>query len=129
MTWFRKALILSHRYLGIVLSLVIVMWFATGIVMMYAGGMPRLTPELRLERLPPLELSRIQLTPSDALARVGRRHDRALSWRTRVERDWPAHGREAVTPRRQPHDEGVAHRADAAGDRELRSSSVTTRHR
>jgi hypothetical protein len=34
---FRKLLVLSHRYLGIALSLLIFMWFATGIVMMYAG--------------------------------------------------------------------------------------------
>ena len=45
----RKWLILSHRYAGIVLSLLVVMWFVTGITMMYAGGMPRLTPEMRLE--------------------------------------------------------------------------------
>jgi uncharacterized iron-regulated membrane protein len=66
----RKLLILSHRYLGIAISLLVMMWFATGIVMMYAGGMPRLTPELRLERTPALELSRVQLTPSDALQRA-----------------------------------------------------------
>ena len=48
----RKWLILSHRYAGIVLSLLVVMWFVTGITMMYAGGMPRLTPEMRLEKLP-----------------------------------------------------------------------------
>ena len=41
MKLFRKGLILTHRYLGIVLSLLAVMWFATGIVMMYAGGSPR----------------------------------------------------------------------------------------
>jgi len=40
----RKWLILTHRYAGIVLSLFVVLWFATGITMMYAGGMPRLTP-------------------------------------------------------------------------------------
>ena len=38
------------------LSLFVVMWFATGITMMYAGGMPRLTPEMRLEKLPSLDL-------------------------------------------------------------------------
>ena len=70
MKLFRKFLILSHRYLGIVLSLLVMMWFATGIVMMYAGGMPRLTPELRLERLPALEVSRIRLTPAEAAARA-----------------------------------------------------------
>ena len=36
---------------SIPLSALFVLWFASGIVMMYAGGMPRLTPELRLERL------------------------------------------------------------------------------
>src|SRR5688572_27072937 len=47
------------------------MWFATGIVMMYAGGMPRLTPELRLDRLPELDMSAIRLTPAEAAERAG----------------------------------------------------------
>ena len=34
----RKSLILTHRYMGIALSLLVVMWFATGIVMMYRAG-------------------------------------------------------------------------------------------
>ena len=62
----RKWLILSHRYAGIVLSLFVVMWFATGITMMYVGGMPRLTPETRLEKLPNLDLARVRLTPAEA---------------------------------------------------------------
>jgi hypothetical protein len=66
----RKFLILSHRYLGIALSLLVVMWFVSGIVMMYAGGMPRLTPQLRLERLAPLDVSRVRLTPAEALERI-----------------------------------------------------------
>ena len=61
----RKWLILSHRYAGIVLSLFVVLWFATGITMMYAGGMPRLTPEMRLEKLPSLDLARVRLTPAE----------------------------------------------------------------
>jgi len=71
MKLFRRCVILTHRYLGIALSLIVVMWFASGIVMMYAGGMPRLTPELRLERLPGLELSSVRLTPSEAAERAG----------------------------------------------------------
>ncbi len=67
----RRFLILTHRYLGIALSLLVAVWFASGIVMMYAGGMPRLTPELRLERLPPLDVRRVQLTPSEAAGRAG----------------------------------------------------------
>ena len=69
MVWFRKAMILTHRYLGIALCLPIVVWFVSGIGMMYAGGMPRLTPETRLERLPPLELARVRLSPSEAAER------------------------------------------------------------
>ena len=67
----RRALILVHRYLGIPLSALFVLWFASGIVMMYAGGMPRLTPELRLERLPALDLARVELTPAVAARRAG----------------------------------------------------------
>ena len=66
----RKALILSHRYLGIALGLLIIVWFATGIVMMYAGGMPAVTPQTRLDRLPELDLSRVGLTPAEAANRV-----------------------------------------------------------
>ena len=67
----RRAVILSHRYLGIVLSLLVIMWFATGITMMYWGGMPRVTPELRLERLPAVDFSRVQMSPAEAAERAG----------------------------------------------------------
>ena len=67
MTWFRKWMILSHRYLGIALCLLIVVWFISGIAMMYAGGMPGLTPETRLDRLPLLDLSRVEITPTEAV--------------------------------------------------------------
>lgn len=70
MNLLRRAVILSHRYLGIVLSLLVIMWFATGITMMYWGGMPRVTPELRLERLDPVDFARVRLTPAEALARA-----------------------------------------------------------
>ncbi len=71
MTMLRKWLILSHRYLGIALGLLIVVWFASGIVMIYAGGMPRLSAEVRLEHLPPLDLSRVTIGPADAANRTG----------------------------------------------------------
>ena len=70
MRFFRRAVILSHRYLGIVLSLLVIMWFATGITMMYWGGMPRVTPELRLERMQPVDFSRVRLTPAQAAERA-----------------------------------------------------------
>jgi hypothetical protein len=71
MKLFRRSVILAHRYLGIGLSLLAVMWFATGIVMMYAGGMPRLSAEMRIDRLPELDLSRVRVAPGDALESVG----------------------------------------------------------
>jgi len=70
MKLFRRAVILSHRYLGIVLSLLVIMWFATGITMMYWGGMPRVTPELRLERMHPVDFARVHLTPAQAAERA-----------------------------------------------------------
>ena len=66
MIWFRKSLILVHRYLGIALGLLFVMWFLSGIAMMYAGVMPTLSPEERLTRMPPLDWSRVRLTPAEA---------------------------------------------------------------
>jgi hypothetical protein len=66
----RKWLILSHRYLGIALGLVFVMWFASGIVMIYAGGMPQLSPEMRRESLAPLDMSAVHLTAAQAADRA-----------------------------------------------------------
>ena len=63
-------LILAHRWLGIPLGVLFVIWFASGIVMMYTGDMPRLTPELRLERLPELDFDRIALAPAAAARRA-----------------------------------------------------------
>ena len=63
-------LILVHRYLGIPLSILFVVWFGSGIVMMYTGDMPRLTPALRLERLPALDFERITLAPAAAARRA-----------------------------------------------------------
>ena len=67
---FHGWLILIHRYLGIPLSVLFVAWFASGIVMMYTGDMPRLTPELRLERLPSLDFGRVALAPAAAARRA-----------------------------------------------------------
>ena len=72
-------MILTHRYLGIPLSALFVLWFASGIVMLYAGGMPSLTPQLRLERLPALDLSRVRLTPAAAAERAHLRRAPALA--------------------------------------------------
>ena len=62
---FRKWVIRSHRYLGIVLSLFFVMWFVSGIAMIFARGMPGLTPDSRLEHLHELNLGVVKLTPAE----------------------------------------------------------------
>ena len=56
----RRCLIATHRWLGIAGSVMFVAWFASGITMMYAR-MPRLTPEERLMRLPPLNLASMRV--------------------------------------------------------------------
>ena len=66
----RKWLILSHRYLGIAMCLLLVMWFASGIVMIYAGGMPSLTPEARRGHLTGIDFSRVTLSAADAAMRA-----------------------------------------------------------
>ena len=67
----RKWLILSHRYVGLALGLLFVVWFASGIGMIYARGMPSLTEELRLERLEPLDLESVRVMPMEAAERAG----------------------------------------------------------
>lgn len=75
MNWFRKSIIFIHRWLGILLSLLFVVWFLSGIGMMWAGGMPSLTRQSRLEHLPALDLAKVKLTPSEAVEKgeLGRR--------------------------------------------------------
>jgi hypothetical protein len=66
----RKYLILTHRYLGIALGVIFVSWFASGIAMLYGRGMPRLTPDMRLERIAPIDASMVTLSASEALERA-----------------------------------------------------------
>jgi hypothetical protein len=70
MAFFRKLLILLHRYLGVAMCLIFVVWFVSGITMIYAKAMPGLSPAARLAHLPPLDFLQIQLTPSQAAARA-----------------------------------------------------------
>jgi hypothetical protein len=65
-----RALTFAHRWIGIAVSLMVVVWFATGIAMMYFGGMPRITPQARLDHLPALDFSRVMLTPAQAAQRL-----------------------------------------------------------
>ena len=64
----RRALLLTHRWMGIAGGLLVVVWFASGIVMIYAR-MPELDASERLARAPALDASAVRLTPAEA-ARV-----------------------------------------------------------
>ncbi len=71
----RRLLVYTHRWLGILGSLLFLAWFVSGIVLMYAG-MPSLSPAERLERLLPIDLSRARVTPAEAARRHGVSSDR-----------------------------------------------------
>src|ERR1043166_5342153 len=66
MVRFRQFLSLTHRYLGIAVCLLFVMWFVSGIAMIFARGMPSLTADARIEHLTPLKKAAIRLTPAPA---------------------------------------------------------------
>jgi hypothetical protein len=68
LTDWRRAVVVTHRWLGIVGCLLFGAWFASGIVMMYSR-MPRLEPAERLARLAPLDLSTLAISPGDVVAR------------------------------------------------------------
>src|ERR1051326_8976720 len=66
----RKFLILTHRYLGIAVCLLFMMWFVSGIAMIFARGMPGLTPDVRLQHLPPLNLASVKLSAAEAMEKA-----------------------------------------------------------
>jgi len=71
----KTALIYLHRWMGIVLGLVFVVWFISGVAMMYVG-MPRLSVAERLGHVSPLDLSTARVSPAEAAERLI--HDREL---------------------------------------------------
>ena len=60
-----RTLVYSHRWLGIAGGALIFVWFASGIVMMYAR-MPVLDPDERISRLAPLDVSALRIAPDRA---------------------------------------------------------------
>ena len=58
-----RVLVYTHRWLGIVSGVLFVVWFASGIVMMYAR-MPELDPAERLARLPAINPASIRVAPA-----------------------------------------------------------------
>lgn len=61
----KRWLFLIHRWLGIVACLFMLLWFVSGVVMMYVGY-PKLTSSERLARLPELDGSRCCISVGDA---------------------------------------------------------------
>ncbi|MFN8570520.1 MAG: PepSY domain-containing protein [Gemmatimonadaceae bacterium] len=108
MSWKRLNYLL-HRWTGIVLGLIVFVWFASGIVMMYYPY-PELTPRERLQALPGLELTKS--TTLQSLEDVQR------AWRAAVKdgaqptaarlRRWNGHLAYALYAERGVHQEGVA---------------------
>lgn len=64
---FKTTLYLSHRWLGIGMCLLIAMWFATGMVMMYVG-FPELTRQERYAGLAEINPDAIQHSPVELMA-------------------------------------------------------------
>ena len=65
----RLWLIMTHRWTGITIGLMFVIWTVSGLVLMYYG-LPHLTAGERLSRLPPLDVSAIRISPAEAAAQI-----------------------------------------------------------
>lgn len=66
----KRALIVAHRWLGVALSLVFLLWFVSGFVMMYRS-FPGVTDQDRLARAPTLDPGGIRVSVTDAYATLG----------------------------------------------------------
>src|SRR5215831_7291928 len=67
----KRSLIFIHRWLGVGLSILFMLWFCSGIVMMY-WSFPGISREDRLKRAPVLNPAQIKLTPEEAWAALHR---------------------------------------------------------
>jgi hypothetical protein len=67
----KRALIVVHRWLGVALSVIFFLWFASGIVMMY-WSYPTVTTSDRLQRAPVLDRTRIKVAADAAYAALRR---------------------------------------------------------
>ena len=62
LTWF-------HRWAGVVLCLVVLMWFVSGVVLHFVP-FPALSDGERFDRSASIDLSRLEVTPAAALAQL-----------------------------------------------------------
>ena len=72
----RSLLIYSHRWLGIGITIMFLLWTLSGVVLMYYGH-PQITTGERLLRLEPINLATATVTPAEAAAKVGIKSPRA----------------------------------------------------
>ncbi len=63
----KRSLIFLHRWLGVALSMLFMLWFASGIVMMY-WSFPGVETSDRRERAPTLNPAQIKVSPEEAYA-------------------------------------------------------------
>jgi hypothetical protein len=82
---FKKLLISCHRYIGIPLSFMFVVWFVSAFFMIYTGGMPRITPDMQIDGAAPLALGKVAITPGQAAEIAGFEPDSA-TLRTIIDR-------------------------------------------
>ena len=66
----KRSAIVVHRWLGVALCLIFLLWFPSGIGMMY-WDFPSVTAANRLDRSPALEPSTVRLSPGEAYATLG----------------------------------------------------------
>ena len=65
-----KPLIVIHRWLGVALCVLFLLWFPSGIGMIY-WGMPAVSTQDRLDRMPSLDPAAITLSPEEAAKKIG----------------------------------------------------------
>jgi hypothetical protein len=65
-----RFLVGAHRWLGVALCIIFLLWFPSGIGMMY-WTYPTVSARDRLERSPALDATQVKLTPIEAAERIG----------------------------------------------------------
>jgi uncharacterized membrane protein len=63
----KRSAIFLHRWMGVALSLIFLMWFTSGIVMMY-WSFPEISARDRLERRPTLQADTVKVSAAEAFA-------------------------------------------------------------
>src|SRR5712691_3801732 len=65
----KRSAIFVHRWLGVALCVVFLIWFPSGIGMMY-WDYPSVSAADRLQRMPALDPSKVRLSPEQAYATI-----------------------------------------------------------